>query len=418
MKAQIISIGDELLIGQTINTNASFIGEQVTNSQVHVAKVSVVGDEEEEILAEFALALASHDLVLVTGGLGPTHDDITKAAVCKFYNCGLVNNAEVLADVQARFQRLGRPVTKVNEEQALVPEVATVIRNIKGTAPGYWIEKDGKVMVVMPGVPFEMKAMVINFIVPRLLEMTKNAATFTRKTTLLTTGIPESTLFEKLGDMDTLLQGAKMAFLPSPMGVKLRITVTDKDHESAGARLTEIEQKIRSIAGRYIYGKNEEDLAEVVGRLLHERGLCMAAAESCTGGHIANRLTNFSGSSEYFERGVVCYSNASKVELLNVDEDTLSEFGAVSAEVAKQMADGIRAISGSDYGLSITGILGPTGGSAEKPIGTVFIGLSDASVTRAIKIQLGDDRMLNKERASQAALAMLRRAILGIPLDA
>lgn len=418
MNANLISIGDELLIGQTINTNAAFIGEKLTASQVTIRKVSVVGDDEDAIIAEFTLAFQTADIVVVTGGLGPTHDDITRAAVCKFYNCGLVHNAEVYEDVKERFKKFNRPLTKVNEEQALVPEVATPIRNKVGTAPGYWIERDGKIMVVTPGVPHEMKAMITHFVVPRLEEATKNAATYTVKVSLLTTGIPESTLFEKLGDINALLGGAKLAFLPSTAGVKMRITVTAGDREAAESRLTEIEQKIRAIAGRYIYGKDDDDLAEVVGRLLKERGLLLAIAESCTGGNIASRITNFSGSSEYFERGVVSYSNASKVELLNVSEESLEQFGAVSEAVAKEMADGIRAISGADIGLSITGILGPTGGSEEKPVGTVFIGLSTATSVKALKFRFGDDRILNKERASQAALALVRKAILGIPFDA
>lgn len=418
MKAHIISIGDELLIGQTINTNAAFIGEQLTDTQVSVVKVSVVGDDEPAILAEFAEATANADLVIVTGGLGPTHDDITKAAVSKFYSCELIQNADVLEDVKNRFQRINRPMSKVNEGQALVPEIAAVIRNKVGTAPGYWIEKDKHVMVVMPGVPHEMKSMMTYYVIPRVLELTKEAPSFTVKISLLTTGIAESTLFEKLGDLNELLQGAKLAFLPSSAGVKMRVTVTAESREAAEARLTEIEQKIRAIAGRYIYGKNDEDLAEVVGRLLKERGLRLAVAESCTGGNISNRITNASGSSEYFDRGVISYSNASKVEILNVSEESIEKFGAVSEEVAKELADGIRSISGTDIGLAITGIMGPTGGSAEKPVGTVYIGLSTADSVHAVRVKFGDERIINKERATQAALSLLRRHILGISLDA
>jgi nicotinamide-nucleotide amidase len=418
MKAHIISIGDELLIGQTINTNAAFIGEQLTDNQVFVSKVSVIGDDEDAILTEFTEALKSADIVLVTGGLGPTHDDITREAVCKFFNCGAVHNADVFEDVKNRFQSINRPLTKVNEAQALIPEVAVPIRNRVGTAPGYWIEKDGKIMTVMPGVPHEMKAMVTGYIIPRVRELTKNAPSFMVKVSLLTTGIAESALFEKLGNLDDLLQGAKLAFLPSTAGVKMRVTVTAETRETAEGKLTEIEQKIRAIAGRFIYGKNEDDLAEVVGRLLKERSLTLAVAESCTGGNISNRITNYSGSSEYFERGVISYSNASKVEILNVSDETLEEYGAVSEEVAKELANGIRAISGSDIGLAITGIMGPTGGSEEKPVGTAFIGLSTATLVKAVRVKFGDDRILNKERASQAALALLRKLILGIPLDA
>ena len=418
MNAQIITIGDELLIGQTINTNAAFIGNLLIENQVLLRKTSVVGDEQEIILQEFQDAWIKNDLIIVTGGLGPTHDDITLACVVKFFRTSLAMNEEVLDDIKTRFQRLNRPVTKVNEEQALVPIIATAIRNKVGTAPGCWIEKGGKIFIVMPGVPYEMKEMMNSFIIPRLRELVKDNQYFIKKTTLLTTGIAESTLFEKLGNLDELLVGAKLAFLPSPFGVKLRITVTEATQKETEAKLLDIEQKIRSIAGRYIYGKDEDELAEVVGRLLKERGLTLAIAESCTGGYIASMITNFSGSSEFFERGIVSYSNASKVEILNVDEDIIGKFGAVSFEVARQMAEGIKSISGTDIGLSITGILGPTGGTPEKPVGTVFIGYCDSTVCTAVNIQLGDDRILNKQRASQSALALLRKALLGIPIDA
>ena len=418
MNAQIITIGDELLIGQTINTNAAYIGSLLIDNQIKISKTTVVGDESGVILHEFKDAWENNDIVIVTGGLGPTHDDITLSCVVKFFDTTLVINEDVLEDVKKRFQRLNRQLTQVNEDQALVPEISIPIRNTRGTAPGCWIEKDNKYFVVMPGVPYEMKEMMNNFIVPKLKTLASGNDYYIKKTTLLTTGIPESALFEKLGDIGTLLNGAQLAFLPSPFGVKLRITVTEPAKAQTEAKLADIEQKIRSIAGRYIYGKDDDDLAEVVGRLLRERNLTIAVAESCTGGNISNNLTNFSGSSEFFERGIVSYSNAAKVEILNVDEDTIGKYGAVSYEVARQMAEGVKKISGTDIGLSITGILGPTGGSPEKPVGTVFIGYCDNTVCTAIKFQFGDDRILNKQRATQSALAILRKALLGIPLDA
>jgi len=418
MKAQIITIGDELLIGQTINSNAAYIGKALTELNIEVQKQIVVGDDEEILLYEFAEAWKNFDLIMVTGGLGPTHDDITCETVAKFFNSELEKNIDVLKDIKERFTRLNRSMAVINESQAMIPKVASVIRNYYGTAPGLWIEKENKIMAVMPGVPYEMKQMMANFIVPKLSEINSSNDTVTKRLTLLTTGIAESTLFAKFGDIKEFLQGAKLAFLPSQFGVKLRITVTEDDEESAYNKLTELEQKIRSFAGRYIYGKGEENLAEVVGNLLKERGLTISVAESCTGGNICNLLTNFSGSSNYLERGVVVYSNAAKVELLNVDEDVITQQGAVSREVAVQMAEGVKSISGTDMGLSITGILGPTGGSAEKPVGTVFIGLCDQTQCYVQKFNFGDDRILNKQRATQAALDLVRKNILGIPLDA
>ncbi len=417
MNAHIITIGDEILIGQTINTNAAYIGEQLIKSQINVKKTSVVGDVEEDILKEFKACLDLNDVVIVTGGLGPTHDDITRTCVVKFFHTSLVKNNEVLEDIKTLLAKRGRELTKVNEDQALVPEIANVIPNKLGTAPGMWIEKDRKVFVVLPGVPFEMEAMLNSYVIPELTSILKEENVRTVRLTLLTTGIAESLLYEKMGNLDELLQGSKLAFLPSQFGVKLRITAEDKTEEAAHNKIVEIEQKIRSKVGRYIYSNVDVPLEVVVARLLNERGLTIAVAESCTGGRLADYLTNISGSSHYFERGVVSYSNASKVEILKVDEDTIIKHGAVSIEVARQMAEGIKSISGTDLGLSITGIMGPTGGSENKSVGLVYMGLCDDKVCTAKKFVFGEGRILNKQRTVQAALDMIRRYILGIPFD-
>ncbi|MGA7722623.1 MAG: competence/damage-inducible protein A [Ignavibacteriaceae bacterium] len=417
MNAHIITIGDEILIGQTINTNAAFIGEQISAIQVNVRKTSTVPDDEYEILKEFKLCLNENDLVIVTGGLGPTHDDITRTCVVKFFHTELIRNDEVLDDVKNFFSKRGRKLTKINEDQALIPKNSKVIRNEVGTAPGIWIEKDDKIFIVMPGVPFEMKAMMNNFIIPKLQEKIINKDFFVKRGNLLTTGIPESTLFERLGNLEELLNGSKLAFLPSQFGVKLRVTVTEKNEETAANKLGEIEQKIRSKVGRFIYSKQDEPLEFAVSRMLLERGLTIAVAESCTGGLISNLLTNISGSSKFYERGIISYSNASKVEILKVSEDTISQNGAVSLEVARQMAEGIKSISGTDLGLAITGIMGPTGGSSEKPVGLTYVGICDDKVCTAKKFQFGDDRILNKQRSAQGALDMVRRYLLGIPFD-
>lgn len=419
MNAQIISIGDELLIGQTVNSNASFIGKALTDLQIDVKKISVVGDDKKSLLNEFKEAFANSDLIIATGGLGPTHDDITREAVIEFFNTHLIKSEEVLEDIYNRFARLGREVAKINETQAMVPAIGRVIRNYHGTAPGYWISEKGKIFIVMPGVPFEMKAMMGEFVIEKLKEIVKPTLSLVKKyTTLLTTGIAESTLFERLGNLDELLDGAKLAFLPSQFGVKLRITVTEKDEESANSKLSEIEQKIRGHAGRFIFGRGDEELYEVVAKLLVSRGLTLSIAESCTGGYIANLLTNVSGSSKYFERGIISYSNAAKVELLKVDEDLIAQHGAVSLEVARQMADGVRAISVTDIGIAVTGVMGPLGGTSEKPVGTVYVGFCDQKVCTAFKLQFGDDRLMNKQRTAQAVLDTIRKYILGIPFEA
>lgn len=417
MQAYIITIGDEILIGQTINTNAAYIGSELTNNRISVIKTSVVGDNEKAVLAEFKEALDKSDLVIVTGGLGPTHDDITKKCVSKFFDSELIMNEDVLYDVEQVFEKRGRVMPKINETQAMVPDIAKVIRNTRGTAPGMWIEKDKKIFVSLPGVPHEMKAMMENEVIPNLVKLIPGGAKVRKVKNLLSTGIPESQLFEELGNLEDLLGGSQMAFLPSQFGVKMRITVEENTEEAAINKLSEIEQKIRLSVGRYIYGIENETMESVIGRLLNERGLTLAVAESCTGGLITNRLTNVAGSSSYFERGVVSYSNAAKVELLKVNEDTIAQYGAVSLEVARQMAEGIKATSGTDLGLAITGILGPGGATKEKPVGLVYVGICDDVICTAKKFQFSEDRLLNKDRASQAALDLLRRHLLGIPYD-
>ena len=414
MKAYLISIGDELLIGQTINTNVAYIGSALSDINIEVIESSVVGDNMEAIINELDKASSMADLIVITGGLGPTHDDITRSAIVKYFKTELIQNKEVLDDIQQFFSKRGRTVTELNASQALVPKIALPIRNKRGTAPGMWIEKNNKIYIVMPGVPYEMKGMMEDFVIPKLSDLTKGNGSVIKKIILQTTGIPESTLFERLGNLDELLQGAKIAFLPNQYGVKLRITVTEANAEVALNRLNEIEQKIRTKVGRYIFARGEETLEEVIGKILSERGLTLSVAESCTGGEICTRLTNVSGSSKYFERGIITYSNAAKVELLKVNEDTIAEAGAVSPEVAMQMAEGVRAVSGTDIGISTTGILGPTGATTNKPVGLVYIGYCDEKVCTAKKFLFGDDRILNKQRATQAALEMLRRQLLGI----
>jgi nicotinamide-nucleotide amidase len=417
MKAYLISIGDELLIGQTINTNVALIGNLISVNNITILKSTVIGDDVKVILDELEMASARADLIICTGGLGPTHDDVTRNAFVQYFKTELVFNDDVLEDIKSMLKRIGREIKKAQEDQALVPKVASVIRNENGTAPGYWIEKDDKIFIVMPGVPYEMKAMMNNHVIPKLIEKIGEPKEFIKKVTLQTTGLPESVVAERLGNIEELLEGAQLAFLPNQYGVRLRVTVKSNIEEQANNLLLEIEQKIRSKVGRYIYGRGDENLEDVVGRLLKERELRISVAESCTGGGLADRITNINGSSKYFERGVVTYSNAAKVELLKVDEDVMLEKGAVSAEVAMQMAEGIKSTSGADIGVSLTGIMGPTGGVMDKPVGTVFIGYCDDKVCTAKRFQFGEDRVLNKNRATQAALEMVRRSLLGIAFE-
>lgn len=417
MKAYIITIGDEILLGSTLNTNAAFIGTQLFDINIPVVKTSVIGDDNLSILNEIKSASEVADLILITGGLGPTHDDVTRKSIVDFFKTELVDNNEVLEDIKALFEKRKRKLSPANIDQAKIPIIADAIRNSHGTAPGEWIEQDGKIYVVMPGVPYEMESMMQSYVIPKLHEKIGQDQSIILRKMILTTGIPESTLYERFGNLDELLNGGKLAFLPNQYGVKLRISVEGTDEKELQNKMMEIEQRIRSKAGRFIYGVGDEQLEAVVGRLLIEREFKIATAESCTGGLVGNMLTNVSGSSKYFERGVICYSNAAKVEILKVNEDTLAEHGAVSMEVAMQMAEGIKSTSGADIGLATTGIMGPTGASTNKPVGLVFIGYCDDKVCTAKKFQFGEERLLNKERTAQAALDFVRRKLLGISSD-
>lgn len=409
--AAVITIGDEVLIGQVVNTNAAFIGQRLSEIGIDIIRTVVVGDDYDEIMSAFDEYYSRYEVVLVTGGLGPTHDDITKKVVADFFKAKLVMNDAVLENVKERLLKRNIPVKQVNRDQALVPEGCTVLMNHWGTAPGMLFDRGGKFFVVMPGVPHEMQNLMTEYVIPRLKD--KGSGQVIRHRVLKTTGIAESSLFELLGNLDEILGGkAKLAFLPSQFGVRLRITVKAKSEEEADAIASGVEARIRSKAEKFIYSGGEVELEEAVGKLLKEKNLRIAVAESCTGGYISHRLTNISGSTAYFERGVVTYSNAAKTDLLHVPAELIESHGAVSEEVAHAMAEGVRAISGADIGISVTGIAGPTGGTQEKPVGLVYVGLSDAAGTIVKKFFFPDERLRFKDRTSQAALELVRRRIL------
>jgi nicotinamide-nucleotide amidase len=411
--ASIITIGDELLIGQVINTNAAFMGQKLSEIGIEVVRMLVVGDEYDEIMTAFERCRDMTDAVLVTGGLGPTHDDITKKVVADFFKRRLVMDNAVLENVKARLAQRNIPLRKVNEEQALVPEGCEVLMNYWGTAPGMVFENRDKFFAVMPGVPHEMQNIMTRYIIPRL--KLKAIGQVIKHKVLKTTGIAESSLYELIGDVEGILgDKAKLAFLPSQFGVRLRITVKAATTDEADSVIADVEEKLRAKVGRFIYSEGEVELEAVVGKLLSDRKLTISVAESCTGGYISHRITNISGSSSYFNRGVVSYSNESKIDLLHVPEEMIRKFGAVSEEVARAMAEGIRKISSSDIGIAVTGIAGPTGGTPEKPVGLVYIGLNDRDGTVVKSYMFPDERLRFKDRTSQAALELVRRRILGI----
>ncbi len=413
MRSIIITVGDELLIGQVVNTNASFIGQKLNEAGAEVVRVLTVADDEEEIVEALEDSFPGFDLTVVTGGLGPTHDDVTVKAICRYLQTDRVSSPEARKYIEEFLQRRGLPWSDAAEQQTMVPRGSSIIPNRRGTAPGELFERDGRLLIVMPGVPHEMEGMMNDFVVPTLARQPSAKAIL--HLTLNTTGISETILAERIGPVGRFLRvGERLAFLPSPSGVRLRLTIVGSERASAELRMRELDAFIREKAGKYIYASDDEPLAAVVGRHLRERGWTIAVAESCTGGRIADRLTDIPGSSGYFDRAVIAYSNRSKTELLGVPEELISKHGAVSSEVAEAMAAGVRGNASASVGVSTTGIAGPEGGTAEKPVGLVWIGYSDPSATLALRFLFGGERLIVKERAAHAALDLVRRRLLGM----
>ncbi len=413
MTASLLTVGDELLIGQTVNTNAAWIGEQLSAHGITVRRAATVSDEAADIRDELRRALAASDVVILTGGLGPTHDDITKKAVADELGRPLVFRDDLFAELRAKFEARGRPMAERNRVQAEVPGGFEALPNPVGTAPGLWFEDaaTGCAIAVLPGVPNEMRTLMQASVLPRLVERRGDASTLQK--TLLTVGVGESDLADALGDYaDRLGPDLHLAFLPRYGVIRLRITASGATRAEAEARLADFERIVRARAGAFLFGEGDDLLEAAVGRMLTERGLTLATAESCTGGLLADRITNVPGASAYFCGGVVVYGNAQKVSLLEVDEALLREHGAVSEAVAGQLAEGVRARLSTDLGVSTTGVAGPGGGTPEKPVGTVWIGYADEHGSYAVRLQLAKDRLLNKRLSITAALNLVRRQLL------
>ena len=414
MRAVILTIGDELLIGQIINTNAAWLGEQLGSSGIDLARVVTVGDDAGELYAEIERSVVDADLLILTGGLGPTHDDITRDVLADYFGVELHFRKEIYDSISRRFEAMGRTMPEANRSQAMVPDGFEVLPNRFGTAPGLWrtLQAEGRerIIAVLPGVPHEMKGLFREEIQPRL--RTRKDLRIIQHKTLKTAGIGESSLQEAIGDLSgELSPSLRLAYLPSTSGVRLRMSAFATTPAEAKEKLDRLEARLRSRIDAYVYGTNGETLEGIVGRMLTDRGLTIAVAESCTGGHVSHQITNVSGSSAYMAGGIVAYSNSIKEQLLQVDPETLEEEGAVSCSVAEQMARGVRDLLRADIGISTTGIAGPTGGTVEKPVGTVWIGYSDARVTNATVLHLVKDRILNKELTTTALLNLVRRRL-------
>ncbi|MFH5832787.1 competence/damage-inducible protein A [Halalkalibaculum sp. DA3122] len=416
MKAEIISIGNELLIGDTVNTNASWIGQLLTEEGVEVLGIHTIGDDLDVVKQTLKRSMEQCDLVITTGGLGPTHDDVTKLALQQLFEVETVIDESVLSFVKEMFEKRNIPFTKSNYHQAERPENAEVLFNSQGTAPGLWFEEYGCSLAVLPGVPFEMKHLMREKVLPRLREKLQDQW-FRRSRYLVTAGIGESTLSDEvIGELDHLLQsGTTVAYLPSPYGVRIRIT-------SPGRSVEEIEQKIKPVAD-YIYQKagdlvigegKDLQLSEALGAKLREKKLTIATAESCTGGLLASTLTDIPGSSDYVTGGTVAYANKVKTDELNVSRSMLAEHGAVSKPVALQMARQIARKYGTDIGVSTTGIAGPGGGTDEKPVGTIWVGFWSTGKHFALNTLFTNNRLVNKERTVAVAMEMVRRVLLDL----
>jgi nicotinamide-nucleotide amidase len=410
MTAEIITIGDELLIGQVIDTNSAWIATRLNELGIGVKQITSISDNREHILTTLSEASGRANLILITGGLGPTKDDITKTTLCEYFGTGLVFSQEAFEDVNRLFSSRGLPMTDLNRQQAMVPEGCTVIPNHNGTAPGMWFEKDGVIYVSMPGVPFEMKGIMENEILPRLAD--KSSEVIIHRT-ILTEGIGESFLAAKIATWENNLpKQIKLAYLPQPGMVRLRLSAKGIDKPQLEKELQESADALYKLAGDYIFGEDDETFQEITGQLLKKYGKTLATAESCTGGYLAHLITSISGSSEYFKGSVIAYANEIKEKILGVNPDTLTIYGAVSEETVRQMAEGIQSKFNADYAVAISGIAGPTGGTPEKPVGTTWIAIASPSGTIARKFTLGNHRERNIQRAAISALSLLRKKIL------
>ena len=416
MTVEIINIGDELLIGQVVNTNASWMAEQLSMGGFSVARVTVISDSRGDILQALSEAGGRARIVLISGGIGPTKDDITKHTLCEFFSTRLAFNQEAYDDVEALFARRGFAMTELNRQQAELPENCTGVPNRLGTARGMWFEKkqpggETTIYVSMPGVPFEMKEMMSLYVIPWLKK--KFDTPFILHRTVLTQGVGESFLAEQIAAWeDSLPAYIRLAYLPQPGIVRLRLSATGTDQDKLLLEVEEEVAKLKEIIPGFIFGYDDETLEGITGRMLVEKKATLAVAESCTGGYIAHLVTSVPGSSAYFKGSVVAYSNDIKEKILGVDPALIRQFGAVSAEVVTAMAMGLKERFQADYVIATSGIAGPDGGTPEKPVGTTWIAIAALGEVVASCYLFGDSRERNIRRAALQALNLLRKKML------
>ncbi|WP_372947204.1 competence/damage-inducible protein A [Mariniphaga sp.] len=411
MKAEIITIGDEILIGQIIDTNSAWIAEQFNLSGIEIYQITSVHDDSDHIMEALKNAEEKVDLVILTGGLGPTKDDITKHTLCEYFNTKMVFHEPTFEHIKQRFKNRNIDLNKLNRDQALVPESCTVLPNKAGTAPGMWFEKNDTIFVSVPGVPFEMKYLVENEILPRLQNNGKTKAIFHK--TVQTQGLPESMLAQRIENWENSLpKNIKLAYLPNPMSVRLRLSAMGSDLNELKRQVQDEIERLKQLIPDHIFGFDNETLAEVIGKMLLEKGQTLAVAESCTGGYISHLITSVPGSSGWYKGGTTAYSNEIKQNLLGVSVESLEKHGAVSEQVVREMATGARNKLNADFAVATSGIAGPTGGTEEKPVGTVWFAVAGPGNTVAEKFVFGDNRERNIIRSSQTALQILRKTII------
>jgi nicotinamide-nucleotide amidase len=408
--AAIVTIGDEILYGHITDTNSTYIAALLSDNGISTIKKITIGDTSDAITEVLTELSNKVDIVIITGGLGPTKDDVTKSTLANFFNCELELNAEALKHVQEFFAKRNKHVTESNILQAHLPSKAEYIPNKQGTAPGMWFSNNNQAFISLPGVPFEMKDIITNEVIPRII--TRYKTSVISHQIIKTFGIGESFLAEKIADWENQLPDKlKLAYLPEIGQVKLRLSTSGSDIKSNKELISKHVQTLQPIISEYIFAYSDISLAEAVGNILLDQKQTLATAESCTGGAIAAAITSIAGSSAYFYGSVVAYQNDIKRDFLNVKAETLNKFGAVSKETVEEMAIGVRKKMNTTFGLSSSGIAGPGGGTDKKPVGTVWIACSDQSGTISQKLELQRDRKMNIQHSVLAALNLLKQRI-------
>jgi nicotinamide-nucleotide amidase len=413
MKCEVISIGDELLIGQTINTNASWIGEQINILGFTISHCLVISDLKNDIINALDQAYKRSDIIIITGGLGPTNDDITKHTLTEYFNTSLELDLVIEKNIIDYFTNRNLPILQSNRDQALIPKFCQVLPNSRGSASGMWFEKKGVVFISLPGVPYEMKGIMNDHVFSRLLALKGDENIIINKT-IRTHGMGESFLAEVIKSWEKKLanENIKLAYLPSPGIVKLRLSIIGKDRKSSEEKLNSYILKLKKLIPEQIYGYDTDTMEGVVSNLLKEKKHTLSTAESCTGGNISKMITSISGSSSFFNGSVVSYTNKSKSQLLDVNDQVIEKHGAVSQQVVEQMAKNVRLKFDSDYGISTSGIAGPTGGTADKPVGTVWIAVASEKKVISKKLNLGYNRERNIHVSSLSVLNLLRLELI------